>query len=140
MEQRADIGAVLEPLDEQILDILDQTAPFLKTRLVRPGHLLSPAGDVEVLYLHDALSDREFAAVVSSDLKWAILSFASVFAYAVFHTSSFLVSGVGMFASTAAYPVALVWSATASRLAPCRGPRPPSFSYSALRLTWARCV
>ena len=61
-----------------------------------------------MLYNHKAVEDKEFEAVVQTDLMWSVLSFSGVFAYSVFHTRSFLVAATGMFCSTLSYPTALL--------------------------------
>eukprot|EP00892_Ulva_mutabilis_P009237 jgi/Ulvmu1/6686/UM030_0017.1 len=102
------IGEWLADVDAAILEAIDQQAGFLSTPLSRAGRLPGVSAAVDVIYMHEALSDREFQAVVNTDLLWSVMSFASVFAYTVFHTRSFLMASVGMFASTIAYPAALL--------------------------------
>jgi hypothetical protein len=99
------VTAYLAPVDA---DVLCAIAPALKTRLSRAGSVPGTAGAVDVLYVHDGLADKEFDDVVRSDLKWAVLSFVSVFGYIVYHTRSFMLATIGMFISGISYPVALL--------------------------------
>lgn len=102
------IGEWLVDVDKAILQAINQQAGFLKTPLSKAGTLPRISAKVDVIYMHEALSDTEFQAVVQTDLLWSVMSFASVFAYTVFHTRSFLMASIGMFASTIAYPAALL--------------------------------
>jgi hypothetical protein len=122
-EQEKIIGNWLKNVDKAVHDSIDQQAAFLKTPLSKAGTLPGINVKVDVIYMHEILSNTEFAAVVNTDLLWSIMSFGSVFAYTVFHTRSFLMASVGMFASTIAYPAALLIYRTVFRVC---FPTPPA--------------
>lgn len=107
-EQEAIIGEWLVDIDSAVHAAINQKGGFLKTSLSKAGQLSGIEASVDVIYMHEVLGDTEFQAVVNTDLLWSVMSFGSVFAYTVFHTRSFLMAGVGMFASTMAYPAALL--------------------------------
>lgn len=112
------IGEWMADIDEAILSEIDQQAGFLKTALSKAGTLPGSETAVDVIYMHEELSNREFQAVVNTDLLWSVMSFGSVFAYMVFHTRSFLMAAIGMFASTMAYPTALLLYRAVFRVCP----------------------
>jgi hypothetical protein len=104
-EQVKKVANFLQPVDDAVLAAIDQQAPPLKTLLNTAGSLPGSQGAVDVLCYHPSLADEEFLAVVQSDLKWAVLSFVSVFLYIAYHTRSFMVAAVGMFISGAPHVI-----------------------------------